>query len=344
MAVKQIAAGFRHTCAIQSDSTPICWGAGDDGQTTIPEGLGTVKQIAAGYSHTCAIKSDNTAVCWGLNDDGQTITPEGIGTVKQIRAEGYHSCAIKNDSTPICWGANDNGQLIRLDGSTLGISAPINLIDSVNLREGPGSTYPRVGGITKGTSPSFNCWSEGKRIGNVNVWFNVTVNGVTGFYSSYFDNSHYGTNSQITSKYGIPHCPGPPQPGSEPITGAAKAIAWMSGRLGYLELDQLSLSAVSQAYMSAGIDITAGLATKPSHDTAFSFWRVAGDRRHPGERNPPRGALLFFRSAAGAPGHVAIALNSTYMLTTADGRSAGIHVAKISSYYPSRYLGWANPQ
>ena len=118
----------------------------------------------------------------------------------------------------------------------------------------------------------------------------------------------------------------------------------MSAKLGYLGLDQLSLSAVSQAYMNAGIDIAAGLSTLASHDSAFSFWRVAGDRRHVGERNPPRGALLFFRSAAGAPGHVAIALNSTYMLTTADGRSAGIHVAKISSYYPSRYLGWSNPQ
>ena len=31
-------------------------------------------------------------------------------------------------------------------------------------------------------------------------------------------------------------------------------------------------------------------------------------------------------------------------LSPADGRSAGIHVAKISSYYPSRYLGWSNPQ
>jgi alpha-tubulin suppressor-like RCC1 family protein len=45
-----------------------------------------------------------------LNDDGQATIPEGIGAVKQLSAGGYHTCAIKTDDTPVCWGGNDTGQ------------------------------------------------------------------------------------------------------------------------------------------------------------------------------------------------------------------------------------------
>jgi hypothetical protein len=129
----------------------------------------------------------------------------------------------------------------------------------------------------------------------------------------------------------------PPAPGAS--AAAEKAIAWMSSRLGSRQYDGLCLAAVYQAYLSGDRDITAGLPWGPAHDTAYSYWTVAANK-HPGDRNPPRGALVFFRSAAGAPGHVAISLGGGQMISTYDGRTSGIHIMSISSYDPTRYLGW----
>ena len=92
-------------------------------------------------------------------------------------------------------------------GPAAAMSAPIKTTTSVNVRPGPstGSGNPLTV-MPPGTSPDFNCWTQGQNIGGVNVWFSVNYHGVTGYYASYYDNSSYSTDSQITSKYGIPHC------------------------------------------------------------------------------------------------------------------------------------------
>lgn len=142
---------------------------------------------------------------------------------------------------------------------------------------------------------------------------------------------------------GIPRCGNTPAPAppAAPATNrtAEAAIGWMNARSGSTQYDGYCLAAVYQAYLAAGRNITAGLPFGPSHDTAYSYWTVAANR-HAGDRNPPRGALVFFRSAAGAPGHVALSLGGGQMISTYDGRTRGIHVMAISSYDPSRYLGW----
>jgi hypothetical protein len=142
---------------------------------------------------------------------------------------------------------------------------------------------------------------------------------------------------------GIARCDaGPaPTPPPAPAAGAEQAIRWMAGQLGSRRYDGLCLEAVYRAYLAAGRDITAGLPYGPAHDSAYTFWSVARDR-HPGDRNAPRGALVFFRSAAGAPGHVAISLGGGNMISTWDGRTPGIHIMAIAAYDPSRYLGWAS--
>jgi uncharacterized protein YjbI with pentapeptide repeats len=72
-----------------------------------------------------------------------------------------------------------------------------------------------------GTNPGFICWTTGEPIGGVDVWFSIYWNGVSGYYASNYDNSHYAYDSQITSKYGIPNCSGgsgatPPPPTPSP--------------------------------------------------------------------------------------------------------------------------------
>ena len=72
---KQIALGSNNTCAIKTDDSVQCWGDNQDGQSSVPSGLGSVKSIAAGYQHTCAIKADDSVRCWGRDDDGQSSVP-----------------------------------------------------------------------------------------------------------------------------------------------------------------------------------------------------------------------------------------------------------------------------
>jgi hypothetical protein len=139
---------------------------------------------------------------------------------------------------------------------------------------------------------------------------------------------------------GIPRCRTAPAPPPVASAAAEQAISWMRARLGNTSYDGYCLTAVYRAYLSGSRDITAGLPFGPAHGSAYSYWTVARDR-HPGDHNPPRGALVFFRSAAGAPGHVAISLGNGQMISTYDGRTHGIHTLAINSYDPSRYLGWA---
>ncbi|MBZ5735418.1 CHAP domain-containing protein [Nocardioides sp. TRM66260-LWL] len=91
----------------------------------------------------------------------------------------------------------------------------ITTTDNVNMRTGPGTGYPKILTVPRGTSPQYNCWTQGDRVGGVDVWFNVTYGGQTGFITSKYDDSHYAKDSDITGKYGIPHCgdtPPPPPP------------------------------------------------------------------------------------------------------------------------------------
>lgn len=113
---------------------------------------GAVKRVAAGAYHSCALLVDGTVKCWGWNDYGQLgagdlrsrgllaqdmgsgLPVVALGTdlrAIDIAAGGFHSCAIvapqdggggrsAGDGSPAaaagtgavkCWGANDGGRL-----------------------------------------------------------------------------------------------------------------------------------------------------------------------------------------------------------------------------------------
>ncbi len=141
--IRQLVAGYYHTCALASDNKAYCWGSNGNGQlgdnsTTrrltpvavaqgaLPAGA-TINQLVAGYSYTCALASDNKAYCWGANGNGQLgdnsttqrLTPVAVAqgalpagaTIRQL-ASGYsHTCALASDNKAYCWGYNANGQL-----------------------------------------------------------------------------------------------------------------------------------------------------------------------------------------------------------------------------------------
>jgi len=138
--VTQIAAGSGHTCALISDGTVTCWGAGGDGRlgtgnnsSNVPVAVTggalenkTVTQIAAGYAHTCAVVSDGTVTCWGYGADGELGTGNNLSsnipvavtggalenkTVTHITVGTYHTCAVVSDGTVTCWGYGGTGRL-----------------------------------------------------------------------------------------------------------------------------------------------------------------------------------------------------------------------------------------
>ncbi len=103
-------------------------------------GLTNIIDLAAGARHTCALEASGHVQCWGYNARGElevdstedaTSTPMivvGLDDVVDIEAGGYHNCARRRSGHVVCWGLNDKGQLG--DGSVLtgrGIRAVVGL-------------------------------------------------------------------------------------------------------------------------------------------------------------------------------------------------------------------------
>jgi alpha-tubulin suppressor-like RCC1 family protein/tRNA A-37 threonylcarbamoyl transferase component Bud32 len=136
-----VAAGGRHSCALDANGAASCWGANDQGQLgsgtrddhTTPTAVAgdlSFTQLSAGASHTCAVSRDGDVYCWGNNERGQlgdatTLerdTPVRVGATgpfRTVRAGFSHSCALSRDGEIFCWGSNAYGQL----GTSVGLTS-----------------------------------------------------------------------------------------------------------------------------------------------------------------------------------------------------------------------------
>ncbi len=98
--------------------------------------------IAAGYFHTCALNSAGAVKCWGRNDSGQLgdnsttnrLTPVSVtglaSGVTALALGGYHSCALTTASGVKCWGYNMYGQLG--DNSLANRLMPVDVIVAIS--------------------------------------------------------------------------------------------------------------------------------------------------------------------------------------------------------------------
>jgi alpha-tubulin suppressor-like RCC1 family protein len=142
-----MAAGYDHTCGINTGGSAFCWGLNQDGQlgnggsgsSNTPQAVSgglTFAGITAGLRHTCGLATDGQAWCWGDNTYGElgdgTNTPSRVPvqvtsglTFAYLKAGELFTCGITSAGAAYCWGDNEYGQLG--DGTFTSSSVPVKV-------------------------------------------------------------------------------------------------------------------------------------------------------------------------------------------------------------------------
>ncbi len=126
-------------CALLSDGTVACWGAGEAGQLGRGEDASIANSATAarvvGLSgivsihHTCAIDSAGAVHCWGtgpyLVDDASPTSMERtpvklpLPRATKVSVSSSTGCAAVETGV-VCWGLNHNGQIAPFDYASYG--------------------------------------------------------------------------------------------------------------------------------------------------------------------------------------------------------------------------------
>jgi hypothetical protein len=178
---KSVAADKFHTCAIRTDDTVVCWGAGsnpdekenehDYDQASPPDG--TFVDLAIEERTTCGLRSNGNVQCWGQNEGTYEGNLESIygargpcglkpnGRVKCFKASYSEDvpdetfkkirgqCGILTSGQITCWESGlgfDDGTYVELD---YGGGAPIAITE--DGRGKLGGVIPDFGRPPSGT-------------------------------------------------------------------------------------------------------------------------------------------------------------------------------------------------
>jgi hypothetical protein len=193
-------------------------------------------------------------------------------------------------------------------------------------------------GVYPGTDISVSCYQLGAANvpGSANaMWVQASWVSGPGTGSGWI-NEHFVNDGAPINKAapGVPPCSSGP---------ASTAIAWARQHLGQDYDSGYCLLFVYQAYQAAGINIG-------SAPTAASYWSSdpRGYTRHPGDRNPATGSLVFWGPTSANPaGHVGIYEGNNTVISTSSWPESGDQVHEWSfsgrnaAGYP--YLGWLLP-
>ncbi|HEX4120680.1 MAG TPA: LamG-like jellyroll fold domain-containing protein, partial [Verrucomicrobiae bacterium] len=111
-----IAAGWRHSLALTTSGSVLCWGDDSDGEcNTPPLAQSNVVAIAAGYCFSMALRSDGSVVEWGADaNNSPTVAnyqPEVQSDVVGIAASVQDAAAFRPDGSVFIWGGGGSGGL-----------------------------------------------------------------------------------------------------------------------------------------------------------------------------------------------------------------------------------------
>jgi alpha-tubulin suppressor-like RCC1 family protein len=190
-AAREIAVGYRHSCALLADQTVMCWGGDDYGQlgngrlpmgeplnSSAPVAVTDLAGIEHIFSHghfTCAIASDGSARCWGAGEAGQLgggsisnrAAPgdfvSGVTGATEIASGELHACAIAASGLQ-CWGVSELGQVGDGYGGDATMPTLVSLGErrAIRLAGGDQHTCALLEGGT------VTCWGDGRlgQLGN----------------------------------------------------------------------------------------------------------------------------------------------------------------------------------
>lgn len=101
---RDIAAGFRHVCAIRDDDGGLtCWG--EVNQVEIPKG--SFKGIALGENRSCGLRDNGRVVCWGQGQNSFSL-PEALMEIQFLFIEAKRNvfCGVSRSHYSLhCWGS-----------------------------------------------------------------------------------------------------------------------------------------------------------------------------------------------------------------------------------------------
>jgi alpha-tubulin suppressor-like RCC1 family protein len=128
---KNMSAGGKHVCAVDTAGGVLCWGENADGQcgqlppseggvddaltpTPVPGLAEGAVAVAVGDEHSVSLKDDGSVYAFGGNANGQlgngttndSYMPiqSKITSVTSLAVGDEHTCAIKSDGSIWCWG------------------------------------------------------------------------------------------------------------------------------------------------------------------------------------------------------------------------------------------------
>jgi len=209
---------------------------------------------------------------------------------------------------------------------------------TLNVRSSPSSNSALVATFGSNAELNIDCQTTGENVsglsGTTNTWYHIAGRGfASGAFVNTGGRSYPGCGSSGGGQSSGDCSHGLPNPRS-----CNDAASWAEARL---------TNSYNSEYRGL-CDHFAGLAygrSASGFDTALVHWNTTPERFKHYDRNPPRGALVFFRSQSGM-GHVTVSTGGETVISTDYpnyGNLGRTSISWIESHWGAPYLGWTAP-